>query len=190
MSELFIPPSELNAGPLSAANWARGIPTPGAPTFSPPVPRVDGIATCTDLISGSPPTLLEEYEIFSYSIGWAIYFVSAVGVAAPNLTAELALLVNGRVRYVTSQTLLAISVISDTNFLASGSWISDLVNAITLNGRERLTLRLGLMADQVATNIYGFVGTQAEIQAVSLEPAPFESTISYNTIQVAAGRRL
>jgi hypothetical protein len=194
-AQLFIQPSLFGDFAFASGQWSRGIPTPGlAGPFVPGVPAVGGVPDCKDLLAASPPTLLEEYEIYSYSIGWGI-FLEWVGADIPTPVAdiELALLVNDRVQYVTSTPVVLAEVASGAGidaWVGSDSWVSDLVNPIRLGGRERLGLRLGIKASEQLAQRVAVVGTQIAFSGGFPIPVPFESTISYNTIQVPASRRL
>lgn len=189
-AELFIQPSQMHAPAGAAAGqWVRGIPVPGAPMAVNPIPAVSGIATCNDLLAGSPPNLLQRYEVYSYSIGWGIFVQPQE--AAGELTAELALLVNDHLAYTTSQTLPAINEPGGgTASYASGAWVADLVNHIMLGGRDRLTLRAGAQSSEAVTYLDMYVGVQQQPAGASLGPAPFESTISYNVTSLPPRRRL
>lgn len=203
---LFIQPSELtffdtddNGGDAYPPGmWHRGIPTPGvALLLDIPVPAVRGIADCHNLVSNSPPTLLEAFELYSYSIGWKVHIVQQAGdyvAPFPNLSAELGILVNDELRYVSTETVPTGEEFTGAGTAAaSGSWSADLVNPILVGARDRLTLRIGVSADQTAGAFYVLVGAQSHF--VSAGGAgnvmdPFESTISYNQIDLPARRRL
>lgn len=189
MSELFIQPSVLHVpGGLLAGQWGRGVPVPGAPASVNPIPAVGGIATCSNLLQDSPPTLLEQYELYSYAIGWAIFIQPQ---AADVLTAELALLVNDRVVYTASEAPTAVNEPGgSTGAYASGAWVSDLVNPIQLGARDRLSLRAGAQASAAVTYLDMYVGVQLGPVSSSLGAIPFESTLSYRTLAVPASRRL
>jgi hypothetical protein len=190
--QLWIQPSGLrDFVPLAAGTFYRQIPTPGVPTQ---IPAVQGIADCKNLIAQSPPTLLEEFELYSYSIGFAVLAYgpdSDAFTTPPNLTAELALLVNDRVAYITSQTAAGVAINADpanSIYELIGSWTSDLVNPIKLGARDRLSLRVGIMADQANSELSGVIGVQ--LDPATQDTIPFESTISYNVIDLPASRRL
>jgi hypothetical protein len=187
MPELFIQPSQLLFGAIAAGQFVRGIPTPGILAV-PPIPPVNGIATCRNLLSDSPPTLLEAYDIYSYSIAAGVGFINGGGFASdPSITLEIALLVNDRVRYIATQTQPGFLAVANTNALAAALFASDLVNPIRLGARDRLSLRLGANCTLASSPGSAIVGAQYDQNGL---PAAVESTLSYDTIQLPAGRRL
>jgi hypothetical protein len=183
-NQLFVQPSSFDVGAGTVAfQWYRGIPTPGV---SGGPPAVGGIATCRDLLYGSPPTLLEEYELYSYSIGYTVMLSNGVAYAStPNVQGELALLVNDRVRYVS--TSIATVSTGTTSALFQGVWVSDLIIPIRVGARDRLSLRAGFFSDQAAT-VDGkiIVG----IQQYSSGFQAYESSLSYRTYALPGARRL
>lgn len=197
--QIFVQPSELETtGGTAAGAWFRGIPTPGWVSLgggaTPAIPAVGGIATCANVISDSPPTLLEEFQVVSYSLGWAIYVREAAAPASPpTLTFEIALLVNDRVQYVASEQTTGIALAGvTTDFVASDHLTSDLVNPVTVGARDRLGLRIGGLCNQ-ATTIFGvMIGAQLTPSPTfdSSSETPFESTVSFNVIDLPGSRRL
>jgi hypothetical protein len=179
---LTIQPSKLAAGALAAGQWARGIPTPGTNAIA----AVEGVPGCGNLVAASPPTLLCEYSVYSYSIGFGL---NVEGTAAvPNVDAELAILVNDRVAYITSLTQLAIvATAPGAGYNATGAWVSDLVNPIRVGARERLGLRVGIRSDQDATSSTLLIGVQVDQAG---RDVAYESTLSYNVIDLPGSRRL
>lgn len=192
--ELFVPPSQFVTGSgATAGRWQRGIPRAGITAFTPASPAIPGLADCNNLLANSPPTILEAYEIFSYSIGWGAYIAQGAAYTVPPVfVAELALLVNGRVRYVTSQQVESVLSTAALEATASGSWIGDLVNPIRVGARDRLSLRMGVLTDQSGlANFVGIVGAQLQNTPTGTPTLTgFESTISYRTIDLPGSRRI
>lgn len=192
--ELFIQPSTLAVPVSQAGAMQRGIPAPGVSIATLVIPAVAGIPDCQNLLAASPPTLLEAYQLVSLAIGWSILNNETAGAAVtPNLTAELALLVNDRPRFIT--TAQAVGEQTNTGaaqYSGSGSWVLDLINPITLGARDRLGLRVGAQSDQgFQAGSQIIVGVQLQnIGAGDFAGAPFESTITYNVTDVPAARRL
>lgn len=186
-SGFSVPPSSITLASLSAEQWVRQVPVPGNAFLN--LPAVGGVATCQDLMSGSPPTLLEQYDVYSYSIGWGIFLEGVAGNA--NVTGELALLVNDRTAYVAPQSIVAMELGATGNAIGTGAFISDLVNPIKLGARDRLTARMGVISDTAASsNVYVVLGMQLTAPGGTLTITPFESTISYYVLDVPASRRL
>jgi hypothetical protein len=187
--QFFIQPSSFQSpdAVTQEAKWYRAIPAPGAGTQ---VPAVGGVATCANLAASSPPTVLEKFEVKSYSVTWALLIPYVAALATPpNATMELALLVNDRIAYVDEAQPQAM-VKAPTQYVASGAWRSDLVNAISLGARERLGLRLGFKIDQTGGSnpALAVVGLAVDQNGNPLGGG--ESTISYNVIDLPASRRL
>lgn len=184
---VYIQPSELeclgNPGP---GGWVRGIPTPGVPIGpSPAIPAIPQIATCENLVQDSPPTLLEEYGFYSYSIG--VSAITGAGDTAPDITIELAILINGTIRYVTDTGPITAQQ-ATAPWIVSGSFVSDFVNDIVVGARDRLGLRLGFSSTEgLQEEDVVIVGVQVETVANAV---PFPSTISYNTTKLPASHRL
>ena len=191
--QIWVPVSQINLGALAAGNWTRGIPLLGASELGIPAPV--GIADCRDLLRSSPPTLLEDYEITNFSIGMACGVQDSGGgfASAPEITLELALLVNDRVRYVADSGPLQTPAGPGApgSYLASYSFSADIVNPIVIGARERLTLRAGVNCNlAVNENSWVWVGIQASFAAGVFTPSEFESTISYNVRQLSPIRQL
>lgn len=191
-AQISIQPSEaalaVPANPYVGGQWYRGIPTPGIAGL---VPAVGGVATCRNLIANSPPTLLELYEIYSLTIGWAVLVGDASGFASvPNLSVEMALLVNDQVRY--TNVVQAVNVASSSGttaqYATSGAWVADIVNPIRVGARERLGLRVGVLSDIGGENIWVRVGTQMDPTFGAV--VPYDSEISYRVIDLPGSRRL
>jgi hypothetical protein len=155
------------------------VPTPGWAGGG--VPAVAGVATCRNLASMSPPTLLEEFEIYSYSIGWGL---ATPGEIPAGLDLELQLLINDRTAWVDDEPVPASAV---TPSVANGTFRSDLVNPIRVGARDRLTLRIGL-PQPALTSVTVVLGAQMNPAGNGI--SPYESTVSYNVIDLPASRRL
>jgi hypothetical protein len=187
--QLFVQPSQAGFGAMSKGIWGRAIPTPGVPFLS--LPAVGGVASCRNLIAASPPTLLEEYEIYNLVIGYtAVILLSA---AAPDIVVEVeaTLLINDRPAYTNSTPPQDVSGADGVEPFASGAWTADLVNPISVGARDRLGLRVGVMAsaDNIGANV--IVGMQtAYVFPTGAVALPYESTISYRTVNVPAAHRL
>lgn len=184
-----IQPSQIGLGAIVSTQSYEGIPTPGAQTLG--IPAVNGQPTCSDLAAASPPTILEEFQIYSYTIGIGILSIASGGSFAepPNFTVGLGFQINGRLVYKVSQIIPPFSP-AVGEAIASGQFISDLVNPIHLERSQRLSLQITLTQDQDATATTVFVGTQAEIVSGGAAPVPMESSVSYNVIELPASRRL
>ena len=143
-------------------------------------------------LGGGP--LLERFEVYSYSIGWGVLLQSSAALAAvPQAMVELAFLVNDRPAYVIQTTAPTVTPPGDNkNWVANGSFVSDLVNPMDLGARDRLAIRVG--ASSLTTLDVGIsivIGTQfVGYGAGAPTLGPFESTISYRVIDVPASRRL
>lgn len=183
--QVWVQPSTLVIGAQNAGQWARGIPVPGAGGS---IPAVGGIATCANLIADSPPTLLEEFQIYSYSVAWA-FFLNGAG-AAPNVDVEIALLVNDRVRYQNDTTASPVVAAGGGNYLGNGTWSSDLNNPIRVGARDRLSLQVGLLADQAYTSAHMYAAAQNDYTGSADLIIAQESTISFNVLDLPASRRL
>lgn len=188
-SEFYVQPSTLVLPAGFAANqWYRGVPTPGVP-ITPGIPAVAGIPDCKNLAASSPPTLLCEYQLYSYSIGWNVAFANSAAFA-PNVMIELALLINDRVRYVLNEGVTFPAGLDGAGGIARafGTWVSDLVNPIKLGARDRLSLRVGVLSDSQA-DLLGVLLVAAQLDSAA-HPIGYESTISYNVIDLPGSRRL
>lgn len=184
-SSVPVPPSQAGAvATVAAGVWSYGIPAilGGGPT---------GIASCRSLFSTSPPTLLEEYELYSYSIGLGAYVQASAGpgfTGSPNIQLELEFLVNDRAAYRNLLTAPAAPITAGLGAIFSGALTSDLVNPIRFGARNRLTLKLGLACDQDISAWIVVAGAQIDNNG---QPSiPYESSIFYNVLDVPASRRL
>lgn len=189
--ELFIQPSELDfTTGVATTAMQRGIPTPGvsAAIVTPAIAPVGGLPTCNNLIAASPPTLLEQYEIYSYSIGWSAVIVNGGGFAsAPVVDVELALLVNDRVKHRATTQQETINRTAPNAYEAPGGFFNvDLVNPIRVGSRDRLGLRMGLGADLAFDSFYLVVGSQV----AGTRSVPAESTILYRVYDLPGARTL
>jgi hypothetical protein len=196
-SQLFVQPSHLDIPASSQPGvWTRGIPAPGAVRpfgTGSDVPAVDGLATCRDLASLSPPTVLEAYEIYAMTIGWSVYFSgSAAGDAT--LSFLVSLLVNDRPAYTKTDIVAAHSVGVGSDYAISGTLADDLVNPVRIGARDRLGLEVGFrssISGSAFTPQRLFVGVQQILQgASSFALVPVESTISYRVIDLPGNRVL
>lgn len=195
--QLFIQPSTayFSAAGVGVGAWQRAVPVPGDPNavFAPFLPAVGGVPDCRNLLSSSPPTLLEAYELYGLAIGFSVVFGSNPQGATDPATAvmELALLVNDRVAYTQTKSQVVPPDPPVASPIVSDTWNADLVNPIVLGARDRLGLRVGLMLDQPdTTNETFYVGIQMAPAGGGVAFAPCESTISYRVLDVPASRRL
>lgn len=182
-SDFPIPASTFQppAGGLAAGTWYRGIPTLPA--------TVSGISDCRDLVASSPPNLLIEYEFYTLALGISAGAIFAAAPAAPPvLSAEIALLVNDRIKYRESVKQTSVGDGTGVGFWVSTFFGADLVNPIRLHARERLSLRVGIETDTAAIGAAVYIGSQVDANGNPVIPA--ESTISYNVIDLPASRRL
>lgn len=168
----------------------RQIPIPGVKTSGGAlqIPAIIGQAGCDNLIADSPPTLLESYEIYSFSIGVVVVVDTEAPAAGTAITIELALLVNDRLAYTATQVVPARLA---TETYANAMFVSDLTNPIRLGARDRLGLRLGAAVDDSPSinNIVVAAGTTFDPSGFG-SYAGFESTISYDVLDMPASRRL
>lgn len=193
-ADLYVQPSRLVVGTLPNGTavggvWAYGIPTAGVGNYG--IPAVVGVADCSNLVAASPPTLLEQYDVSSYSIAWsAIVANSAALASAPVVTAELALLVNDAVRHTNRMSATGVDTggASET-FIAGDVFTADLVNPVTVGARERLTLRIGLLSS-LSANAGAQVVVGVQLDPITPGPISYPSTVSYYVIDVPASRRL
>lgn len=190
--QVSIQPSAFNPHSTQAGTFVRGVPIPGVRDSggSLEIPAVDGIASCADLFSSSPPTIMEAYEVYSYSIGTSVLVNSNPPAAGTLVTMEIALLVNDQVTYSAQQQqpLLLQNSKSYVNYL----FTSDLVNPVRVGARERLSLRIG---GALPVAVGGSVNFLTFTAASQLDPTNgnevgFESTISYNVVDIPGRRRL
>lgn len=189
-AELWVPYSNISFGVFVTGQWQRGIPSRDLIDAG----GSSGPNDCFNLLAASPPTLLEAYEIVSFSIAWGALLMDGVPNFAPPLpiiAVEMALLVNDRVRYSSqSQGNQTIQLTNpSSNCGVNGTFDGDLVNPIRVGARDRLSLRMGVSPNPApAEGIQICVGCQLN---QNLSPAAItESTISYNVIDLPASRRL
>lgn len=178
MGQITVQPSQtpqLNS--IAAGQWNRAIPNAGCPFFSPPISPIGGAPTCGNLLAYIRPTPSELLEVVSYSIGWAVSLATVS--TPPNITTELALIVNNVVRYSIQTTIPAGSFVQGSNdYIANGSFTSDLNNPIDVTWRDSLSLRFGYLSDQAAAQGgVAFVGIQ---QTPAGAPTDFQSTLTFN----------
>ena len=175
------------------------IPSPGLVgpliVFGDIILPVSGVATCQNLVADSPPTLLEEYQFYSYSIRYAVFDYDPGGAlpAAPNVTTKLTLLRNEReiVRTDTDTQpwdnfTVTILGFSGPVSAATGIFSADLVNPFVIGARDRLTL--AIETDSPVAQ-FAFVGAGWEVLSPDFGFGP-PSSLSYNTIAVPARQRI
>lgn len=198
LSAFYVQPSTLIANPpgTAGAGWTRGIPAigllgaPASGNPSPPYP----VATCSALEYDSPPTLRTAYDIYAVSIPWGAAIYDASTPVAINV--ELALLVNGEVRWIgtDNQPFVSLGYGTPEAYGAAGTINADLTNPIRLSPRERLSLRMGLALDPPQTiyenTIWGYVSAQVTGQAPAETVIPTQGSISYQIIDLPGARSL
>lgn len=170
----------------SSAQWTRQIPMIQ--------PAISGVADCNALELLTPPTLRTAYDIYAVSIPWAAYASFAMSGFTGQFLAEIALLINGDVRWIGSDAQDAV-YIGGTAYIGSGSINADLVNAVRINPRERLSLRLGFATNPAMTPDGALQIEPAVSQAFTVDGggAHFiatQGTISYNIIDLPGTRKL
>lgn len=183
--QLWLPPSQaLIAGPIQPAQ-----PYSGTPTIIPTVANVTGVADCTNLLKSSPPTLLELFEIYAFSIPYALQIDNTAGFAVPPTgQIQLALYVGSDLAGSYSDSPSMYEATAD-NYVGSGVFQSDLVNPIRLAARDRLAIKLTGISAVAATTMELYVGVVLATQPVNhYNGAP--ATINYNVIDLPASRRL
>jgi hypothetical protein len=190
---LWVPPSGFqDAVAQSGSTWHRAIPS--SPPISPftGIANYTGLAPCNALQAMVPPSLLRAYDIYSLNIAWGAAFNDSVSETyAGNIRAELALLVNNEVRWVSTDDELATAW--GFYAYAQGTITADLVNPIRLNTRENLALRLGVVCDVAPAHDaeslwFGAVGMQLNTGTSYWQGVP--STISYNIIDLPGARAI
>ena len=195
MPQLYVQASELlGPDPMYSGQFVRGIPSPGVPTFN--IPPVIGIANCSNLLIDSPPTLLEEYDLAQYAIAYTVFLESGSAWGTPpTATAELGVLVNDRLVYVTTngpETTVVLPPATGTAVVAN-VWTSDFNNPIGLGARDRLSIRagFGFDGDQETEVAAILVGIQLTVSSTgSWIIGPGESSLTYDTVAVPAARKL
>lgn len=194
-SAFEITPSTISGTPPGSndSGWYRAIPSSGltgAPAGTPPPPAPTGMPTCASLESSAPPTLLNAYDIYNITIPWGAAFYTS-GTPG-DVQAEIAILINGQVRWLGTDTEVAqpLGYGTPAGYGATGTITADLVNAIRLGPRERLSLRMGVQLDPPVTlylaTIYGYVGAQISGSSV----VGVEGTISYTIVDLPGVRQL
>jgi hypothetical protein len=187
-SDFYVPPKFFAELATVGGQWYRAIPTR---TDMNGIPQCTGLADLKNIAALSPPTLLEEYEIYSYAIGWGLTLDNSVGGSPgpgpTQVTVELALLVNDRVVQVDQQQVPTTPYEADGS-IATGAWTTDLVNPVRLKARDRLSVQAGWQANGPASSLsYMLVGAQI---GPNLAYQGYESVIRYNVIDLPGSRRL
>lgn len=180
-AQIPVPESGVSGSNIEPAGWITGTPTLNG--------TVKGIADCASLFRLSPPTLLEMFEIVSYSIAFTASLTSGTTFAtAPAISGQLTFLVNDDIRQIVDIGPLTSVLRSDSVVAwANGAFVGDLVNPIRMGARERLNLQLGLMSDQAAAGYAAYIGAQINPSQVV---QGYPSSISYNVIELPGARRL
>jgi hypothetical protein len=197
-SAFYVQPSTLIAMPpgTDGAGWVRGIPTIGllgAPAVGNPAPPYP-VADCHALEYDSPPTLRTAYDVYAVSIPWGAAIYDAT--TPMNVNVELALLINGEVRWIgtDNEPFQSLGYGSPAAYGAAGTINADLTNALRINPRERLSLRMGLALDPPQTiyenTIWGYVSAQVTGSAPSETVIPTQGSISYQIIDLPGSRSL
>lgn len=183
---LYPLPAFLNEGAVVAGNQYEGIPalglgtTAGAPT---------GVPAYNNLLSGSPPTLLEEFEVVAFSLPFGMELANNVGspfASAPVVNIGINLLHNDDVAYSISQQL-TLTLIATTQGVANGIFQADLVNPVRYGARSRLGIQVFFTSNEAAS-LGGSFLVAANWQAAGAQGQP--ASISYNVIDLPASRRL
>jgi hypothetical protein len=143
-----------------------------------------GLASPKDVLSLSPPSLLELYEVYAVSIAWGLQF------NAPNdgaqVIATLRLLISGQLAWSSSDRETTVGSV------VNGEWIADLVNPLRVGARERLSLDVLLSGNVAAPGLLMIAAQPLGTAPSNLRAnwTPVESTISYNVVDLPASRRL
>jgi hypothetical protein len=179
-TQLWVPPSSFTIPEKSQGKLTQGSLAAGYPDGT-QVVTGNSVAGPNNLVSPSPPTLLEEFEVYSLSIIWDVVGITA-GV---RVLANLELLVNDRRAFG----------IAGEQVEAYASWQADLVNPIRLGARDRLGLRVGVeLSTAVEQGVcYFMLGATYSTVGVGLHAESWtlaESTISYNVLDVPGSARL
>lgn len=189
-SQFYVPWSAFNIDytTFQSTQWVRAIPAIQG--------NVQGIADCNALERGTPPTLRTAYNIYAVSLPWAVYVAFAAAGFTGDLLAEIALLINGEVKWIGTDAQPAIPIPGADAYIASGSISADLNNPLRINPRERLSLRLGF-ATSPAINPVGVLHAEPAVaQTFSVASSnvvtfvPEQGTISYQIIDLPGTRSL
>jgi hypothetical protein len=196
LSAFEVPPAGLAFfGTVNGGQWHRQIPIsnfgvtgiPNAPT---------GIADNSALELATPPTLRTAYSIYSVSLAWGAIMQNVASGYVGNFLAEIALLINGSVRWIGTDKQVAASqpATATDYYSASGVISADLVNPVRLNPRERLSLRLGIAMDTGVTGTGTLLTAGVAAQPRNDAPATdwdfVPSTISYQILDLPGNRSL
>lgn len=195
LSAFAVPPSGFTTtfavdATAPPGQWIRQVPTPVTP--------MGGVADCTALEYMAPPTLRTAYSIYSVSLAYAAVIQNAglTGSYSGNILVETALLINDEVKWFGTDEQPAVnqSMGPDGFNIANGTISADLVNALRLNPRERLKLRLGIAIDTGATPPSGLAVVEGIWVAEQITPTntltPVQSTINYQIIDLPGNRQL
>lgn len=173
-AQIWVQPCTLLAG---------GKLTPGYPDSSLAATNLPGP---NNMVSASPPTLLEVYEVYAISIAWGLQFADNTQ-SGVQINAQLRLLLDDRLAYssVDSETVV--------NNVAVGQWVADLVNPIRVEARDRLALQLFLTGVMPTPASSAMIGAQPQGGSPLTGRANWlgiESTISYAVLDMPASRKL
>lgn len=179
-AELIVHPAEAIISNAAATQNYPAIPPPGG--LSP-----SGVATCNNLVADSPPSLLQAYEIYGFTIPAAMQVTNGSAFAsAPELGLTLELLIND---YPKAAYLAALSplMFSSSNYIATYVFAADLTNPIRVGARDRLGLRLTGVSSLAAA-------TMALLAGVTYAATPAyvtsEGRILYDVIDLPGSRRI
>lgn len=180
-SALWIQPMTRIAG----GKLRAGPPTtPANPEF-----RTSGQAGPNNLIELSPPTLLEQYEVYGGSIAWGIQYADA-GNDGKTTSARLTLLLNDR------PVWSSVDDEAQAGAVASGTFSLDLLNPIPLGARDRLGIALAFpLLVEVGINagtITAMLGAQSlgGVRLADNNWPAVESTIQYRVLDLPGARRV
>jgi hypothetical protein len=186
--EIPIQPAEfLYPTTINPAQVYSGVPTPGTTLGGPPV--VVGAATCANLLADSPPTLLEQFEVYSLTVPAAAQLANFhAGLAAPiNLSVQLILLINDRVAATFTATSAGSVNTAATTATAALMFTADLTNPIRVGARDRLGIRLGLISDTPGTSGQADIGVTTTTSNTLMGA---EAKLFHNIVDLPASRRI
>ena len=176
---------------INAGELYTGIPSPGAPLGSGSFAGISGIATYQNLLSDSPPTLLEAYEVTNLQFPWGVYLNnSAAFTSYPIVTVGLNMLKNSDIVYTVQQAgVQTVEAFNTEQAAGNGMLSADIVNPIVFEARDRLTIQAFITStvtcnEGSALTLAGGYGTPAG------NPYSQQASIAYNVLARPARRRL
>jgi hypothetical protein len=182
--EVSIQPGQVTFANPNVGQSYSGYPMPGVPNGP---PAVGGAPTCQNLLSDSPPTLLEAFDIYGFTISAVIQ--NTTSGAPPNMELVLDLMRNESLAATFTADPPAVAIASlSGEYVGLNVFTSDLTNPIRFGARDRLGLRLRGQLDQTAATLSLSVGVT--YNPVIPGYVGQESKLFYNVVDLPASRRI